>query len=223
MRWLDDLQRVAVSASTAYSPRQQRFAADADALLPELRAADTDPALGRRPDELLRVRPAPGREHRQCPAGGAGERQPHRARGRAGVAGVRRRGAPVPGARRPALAGQRTARGLLSARELEVLRLVAAGRDNDEIAAELHLSTRTVERHLQNIYAKLGLQGRSARVAAAARLLDAAPERRLRVGRHSTRGCGASRELGAGTDASRPARIPSVDLDGQHQGGRRPN
>jgi ATP/maltotriose-dependent transcriptional regulator MalT len=60
---------------------------------------------------------------------------------------------------------------LLSLRELEVLRLVAAGRDNVEIADELHLSTRTVERHLQNIYGKLGLQGRSARIAAAARLL----------------------------------------------------
>jgi ATP/maltotriose-dependent transcriptional regulator MalT len=60
---------------------------------------------------------------------------------------------------------------LLSSRELEVLRLVAVGRDNVEIAAELHLSTRTVERHLQNVYGKLGLQGRSARIAAAARLL----------------------------------------------------
>ena len=60
---------------------------------------------------------------------------------------------------------------VLSSRELEVLRLVAAGRDNDEIAAELHLSPRTVERHLQNVYGKLGLQGRSARIAAAARVL----------------------------------------------------
>ena len=60
---------------------------------------------------------------------------------------------------------------LLSLRELEVLQLVAAGRDNVEIAAELNLSTRTVERHLQNMYGKLGLQGRSARIAAAARLL----------------------------------------------------
>jgi len=63
---------------------------------------------------------------------------------------------------------------LLSARELEVLRLVAAGCDNDEIAARLQLSVRTVERHLQNVYSKLGVQGRSARVAAAARLLTPA-------------------------------------------------
>jgi DNA-binding NarL/FixJ family response regulator len=63
---------------------------------------------------------------------------------------------------------------VLSSRELEVLRLVAAGHDNTAIAAELHLSLRTVERHLQNVYGKLHLQGRSARIAAAARLLTPA-------------------------------------------------
>ena len=61
---------------------------------------------------------------------------------------------------------------VLSAREIEVLRLAAEGQDNDGIAAALHLSVRTVERHLQNIYAKLGLQGRSARIAAVTRLLS---------------------------------------------------
>jgi pimeloyl-ACP methyl ester carboxylesterase/DNA-binding CsgD family transcriptional regulator len=56
----------------------------------------------------------------------------------------------------------------LSAREREVLELVAAGMSNDEIAERLFLSTRTVERHLSNIYAKLRLSGKSARAAAAA-------------------------------------------------------
>jgi DNA-binding CsgD family transcriptional regulator len=54
----------------------------------------------------------------------------------------------------------------LSAREAEVLALVADGRSNQEIAAELVLSVRTVERHLATIYRKLGLHGRSARAAA---------------------------------------------------------
>ncbi len=60
---------------------------------------------------------------------------------------------------------------LLSPRELDVLGLAAEGADNDAIAARLHLSVRTVERHLQNVYAKLGLRGRNARAAAVARLL----------------------------------------------------
>ncbi len=59
----------------------------------------------------------------------------------------------------------------LSAREREVLELVAQGRGNDEIAAVLVLSVRTVERHLSNAYAKLGLTGRGARAGAAARFV----------------------------------------------------
>ena len=61
---------------------------------------------------------------------------------------------------------------VLSPRELDILRLAADGRDNDAIAAGLVLSVRTVERHLQNAYAKLGLHGRTARTAAVARLLS---------------------------------------------------
>ena len=62
----------------------------------------------------------------------------------------------------------------LSGREREVLTLAARGLDNDDIARELHLSVRTVERHLQNVYVKLDVQGRSARAAAVARLLTTA-------------------------------------------------
>ncbi|WP_406859829.1 response regulator transcription factor [Streptomyces sp. HUAS MG47] len=55
--------------------------------------------------------------------------------------------------------------GGLSPRELEVLRLVATGRTNHAIAAELMLSEKTVARHLSNIFGKLGLSSRSAATA----------------------------------------------------------
>jgi DNA-binding NarL/FixJ family response regulator len=53
----------------------------------------------------------------------------------------------------------------LSTRELEVLRLVAKGKSNREIASELVLSEHTVARHLQNIYRKLRLSSRAAATA----------------------------------------------------------
>ena len=48
----------------------------------------------------------------------------------------------------------------LTAREAEVLRLVALGRTNAEVANELTLSRRTVQKHLENIYDKLGTTSR---------------------------------------------------------------
>jgi DNA-binding CsgD family transcriptional regulator len=50
----------------------------------------------------------------------------------------------------------------LTARELEVLRLVASGKSNKEIAAALVISEHTVARHLQNIFTKLGVPSRTA-------------------------------------------------------------
>ena len=63
-----------------------------------------------------------------------------------------------PDPRRPAVAGD------LSPRELEVLKLVAAGLTNAQVAERLFISPRTVNAHLNSIYGKLGLGSRSAAV-----------------------------------------------------------
>ena len=52
--------------------------------------------------------------------------------------------------------------GGLTSREFEVLRLVAAGKTNRDIAADLVISDRTVARHLSNIFDKLGVSSRAA-------------------------------------------------------------
>jgi DNA-binding NarL/FixJ family response regulator len=49
----------------------------------------------------------------------------------------------------------------LTARELEVIALLAEGLTNKEIASRLDLSTRTVNFHLDNIYSKLGVNSRT--------------------------------------------------------------
>ncbi|MFO7586995.1 MAG: LuxR C-terminal-related transcriptional regulator, partial [Gemmatimonadota bacterium] len=48
--------------------------------------------------------------------------------------------------------------GSLTGRELEVLRLVAAGRSNKQIASELGISRRTVESHRESLMRKLGIR-----------------------------------------------------------------
>jgi DNA-binding NarL/FixJ family response regulator len=53
----------------------------------------------------------------------------------------------------------------LTARELEVLRLVASGETNRGIAATLVLSERTVDRHVSNIFTKIGVSSRAAATA----------------------------------------------------------
>ncbi|GAA4288672.1 response regulator transcription factor [Georgenia daeguensis] len=58
-----------------------------------------------------------------------------------------------------------SAAGGLTAREVEVLRLVATGRTNRAIARELHLSEKTVARHLSNIFTKLDVPSRAAATA----------------------------------------------------------
>ena len=57
----------------------------------------------------------------------------------------------------------------LTARELQVLRLVAAGSTNKEIASALGVAVSTLERHLVNLYAKIGARGRADAIAYALR------------------------------------------------------
>jgi DNA-binding NarL/FixJ family response regulator len=52
--------------------------------------------------------------------------------------------------------------GPLTEREVEVLRLVAGGHTNRRIANQLHISEKTVARHLSNIFTKLDLESRTA-------------------------------------------------------------
>jgi DNA-binding NarL/FixJ family response regulator len=67
--------------------------------------------------------------------------------------------------------------GGLTRRELDVLRLVAAGQTNKEIGATLVISEHTVARHVQNMLAKLGCASRAALAAFAAEHRLAQPPR----------------------------------------------
>ncbi len=72
----------------------------------------------------------------------------------------------------PAIAGRLMARMrapqvALSAREIEVLGLVADGASNSRIAAALHISDATVKSHLVHVFSKLGVSSRTAAVSAA--------------------------------------------------------
>lgn len=166
MRWLDELMRMSTSAEVSLKARRERRKADADWAL----AAITTPTLvihGRNDhmndfdDGVFLAANIAGA--RLVPL----ESQNHILLGdepawKVFMNEVTAFLAPDDGATIPRSAAVEA----LSARELDVLRLVAAGHDNEAIATSLFISVRTVERHLQNIYAKLGVQGKSARAAA---------------------------------------------------------
>jgi pimeloyl-ACP methyl ester carboxylesterase/DNA-binding CsgD family transcriptional regulator len=181
MGWLDELQRRAVTAEVAITAREQRGRADVSHLLGELDVPTlvlhsrgdrmNDFAFARYlashipgarlvaldSDNHIVLEDEPAwpmflREVTAFLAEGAEGRE-----GRDGRKGP----------------GEHDLHDVLSSRELEVLTLAARGHDNAAIAADLTLSVRTVERHLQNIYEKLGLRGKSARTGAVSRLLAA--------------------------------------------------
>ena len=64
------------------------------------------------------------------------------------------------------MARMRAPQAALSARELEVLELVADGASNEGIAARLHITEATVKSHLVHIFTKLGVGSRTAAVSA---------------------------------------------------------
>ncbi|MBM7387285.1 MULTISPECIES: response regulator [Clavibacter] len=68
------------------------------------------------------------------------------------------------------LARMRAPRVSLSSREIEVLRLVADGASNTDVAARLHITDATVKSHLVHVFSKLGVSSRTAAVAAAREL-----------------------------------------------------
>ena len=136
---------------------------------------DRGSAPKERPSDPVRARSSARRPHPR-----RGVRRPRRRRSSPLVRGRRSRGAGSARIRR-----RRPARGRdratgrrpagcadtdLSARELEVLRLVAEGLSDAEIAERLVLSPHTVHRHVANIRTKLGLASRAAAAAHAARL-----------------------------------------------------
>lgn len=175
-RWIDDLQRVAVDVETALLARSHRLVTDSSARLSELELPTL--VLHSRED-----RAQPYQRGRDLAAHISGARLvalesvnhivlADEPAWPVFLREVTQFLAPDRLTARPAAAEGVVS--ILSPRELDVLRLAAEGRDNDAIAADLVLSVRTVERHLQNAYAKLGLQGRNARTAAVARLLSGA-------------------------------------------------
>jgi len=174
MRWIDDLQRMAVDAETALLARAQRQVTDSTPRLAELDLPVL--VLHSRSDQMN------GFEHSRHLAAHirgarlvALESDNHiiLADEQAWPVFLREVTAFLAADRLPAVpvSAEDEVAAALSPRELDILRRAAGGLDNDAIAAELVLSVRTVERHLQNVYAKLGLHGRNARTAAVARLL----------------------------------------------------
>lgn len=96
----------------------------------------------------------------------AGDEEGARLELRAALAEFRRLGAVPDGESTERLLDEPTAMpGGLTAREIEVLRLVAAGKTNRDIAVELVISEHTVARHLQNMFAKMGVSSRAAATA----------------------------------------------------------
>jgi DNA-binding CsgD family transcriptional regulator len=162
---LDDvaahLGTAAVQAMAAYAAGAIELAAgDAAGSLPYLRKAGQLWARVDNPYELARTRVLVGRALTAVGDSASGQAELRSAR-----TAFRGLGAAPALADVERLLEPDAAPAGLTAREVEVLRLVAAGRSNAAIAAELVLSEKTVARHLSNIFTKLGLPSRAAATA----------------------------------------------------------
>lgn len=179
----DELQRVSATPDAAYRLRQMFDGIDVTRLCGQVRAptlvmhARDDAVVPFEEGRLLaalipgsRFVPLEGTSHLLVPGGVAWERFFSELRGFLDQTQAAGAGGGIAGVARRASESRDMAVAALSRREREVMELVAEGRTNDAIASALGISARTVERHLSNVYAKLGLEGKAARAAAAARV-----------------------------------------------------
>jgi DNA-binding CsgD family transcriptional regulator len=145
------LEAAALHARGAVALAEDR----ADEALPALRAACRRWNAVGAPYEVARACTVLGRAYQAL-----GDRDAANAELASARETFQRLGATIDTREVTALLGGRSPAGL-TAREVEVLALVAAGRTNREVAAELVLSQKTVARHLSNIFAKLGVSTRT--------------------------------------------------------------
>jgi DNA-binding CsgD family transcriptional regulator len=127
-------------------------------------------ALGARaPAVFASGQDLPAEEAARYAIAAVGDAPPPAAGDTAPLPGGAAAGGPPPAAEPAVPAGRRRLAGGLTEREGEVLRLVTAGKTNRQIAADLFLSEKTVARHMNNIFDKIGVSSRAAATAFALR------------------------------------------------------
>lgn len=160
-RTAESFDCVGVTGAASVAAAQVRLAGDdAEGALAASRAAVNAWSSLAAPYEVARSRMLRGRALRMLGDEESAEAELSAARNAFAALGA------VPAEREAtALLGAVETPGGLSPREVEVLRLVAAGRTNPEIAAALVLSEKTVARHLSNIFTKLEVTSRTSAAA----------------------------------------------------------